>query len=247
MASMAAEVSAATAPRVPRPLDAGAVAVRAEGLVMEYGSAAALRGVGLAVAAGEAVAVVGPSGSGKSTLLHCLAGLVRPTRGTVEAAGTDLGSLGPEALARHRRQYFGFVFQSGLLVADLPLVENVALPLLLDGVARSEALERARRGLEELGVGDLARRRPGQVSGGEAQRVAVARALVNGPAVVFADEPTGALDSANARHVVDVVLAGVGRTGSALVLVTHDMDVARRLDRIVPLRDGVIDQRGPSG
>lgn len=218
----------------------------ASDLWMRFGQTAALRGVALQVDTGEFVAVVGPSGSGKSTLLHCLAGLVPPTSGTVEAGGERLDRLDAEALARHRRRRFGFVFQTGLLVTDLSLQENVALPLMLDGIPRRLALRRAATALEDIGVGRLAPRLPGEVSGGEAQRATIARALVAEPAVVFADEPTGSLDSANADLAVELLLAGVRERGAALLLVTHDLVLADRADRVVSLRDGVIVGDEPS-
>ncbi len=217
-----------------------AMVIAGAGLFMRFGGTVALRDVDVVVSAGEAVSVVGRSGSGKSTLLHCLAGLVVPTAGTVTAGGVRLSDLDAEALARHRRRSFGFVFQSGLLLADLPAVENVALPLLLDGVDRRVAVERARGALAEFDIADLADRLPGAVSGGEAQRIAVARALVADPEVVFADEPTGALDSENADQVADALFNAVRQRHGALLLVTHDHQLAARADRIVVLSDGAV-------
>jgi putative ABC transport system ATP-binding protein len=214
---------------------------------MRFGDTVGLRDVPLQVDAGESVAVVGPSGAGKSTLLHCLAGLVQPTSGTVVAGGERLDRLDAEALARHRRRVFGFVFQAGLLVADLSLEENVALPLMLDGVARRLALRRAAAGLAEVGIQRLASRLPGEVSGGEAQRATIARALVARPRIVFADEPTGSLDSVNAELVLGLLLAAVRDHGAALLLVTHDQAMAGRLDRVVQLRDGRLTGGGEAG
>src|SRR5262249_20925975 len=155
----------------------------------------ALRGIDIEVARGEILAIMGPSGSGKSTLLHCLAAIIRPDAGTVTFDGARIDDLGEGPRTPLRRRTFGFVFQFGQLVPELPAVENVALPLLLDGIARSEAQARAARLFPQLGLDGLEGRRPGEMSGGQAQRVAIARALVTRPAVVFADEPTGSLDS----------------------------------------------------
>ena len=215
-----------------------AVLLEARAVGVAYDATTVLRSVDVAVAAGESMAVVGPSGSGKSTLLHCLAGLVAPTSGEVLLDGEPLPEPGSDASARLRRRRFGFVFQNGLLVADLTVAENVALPLLLDGVPRRAALERAGRELAGLGLAGLADRFPGAVSGGEAQRAAIARALVAEPDVVFADEPTGALDGSNAAGVLELLLAGVRDRGAALLLVTHDRALAVQADRVLTVAGG---------
>ncbi|MBB2902112.1 putative ABC transport system ATP-binding protein [Kineococcus radiotolerans] len=210
----------------------------ARGLVMTYGSTRALDGVDVTVRAGESVAVMGPSGSGKTTLLHVLAGVLRPTSGTVDLAGTDLVALSDAQRTRLRRDDFGFVFQSGQLLAELPAEENAALPLLLAGRPRAAATARARELLARLGLAGMERRRPGELSGGQAQRVAIARALVGSPSVVFADEPTGALDQATGREVLDLLTSAARAGGAALVVVTHDPGVARWCDRTLAMRDG---------
>ena len=212
-----------------------------EGLVKRYGRTRALDGASLAVAAGEAVAVMGPSGSGKTSLLHCLAGIVRPDAGQVLLDGAPVQALGEARRSELRRTRYGFVFQSGQLLGELPAEENVALPLLLAGVDRREAVARARTWLEPLGLRGLGGRRPGELSGGQAQRVAIARALVTGASVVFADEPTGALDSVTGAEVMDVLRGATRAAGAALVLVTHDPAVAAWCDRTVLVRDGRVD------
>ncbi|MEW1958430.1 ABC transporter ATP-binding protein [Kineococcus sp. NPDC059986] len=210
----------------------------ARGLVMAYGPTRALDGVDVTVRAGESVAVMGPSGSGKTTLLHVLAGILRPTAGAVDLAGTDLLALSDAQRTTLRRTDFGFVFQSGQLLSELPAEENAALPLLLAGQSRAAATERAGGLLRRLGLAGTERRRPGELSGGQAQRVAIARALVGRPKVVFADEPTGALDQATGREVLDLLTSVARENGAALVVVTHDAGVARWCDRTLAMRDG---------
>jgi putative ABC transport system ATP-binding protein len=216
--------------------------LEAEHLTKTYGTTVALDGVTLRIDRGEAVAVMGPSGSGKTTLLHCLAGIIAPDAGTVAlhtARGTRLlHTLGPEGRAEVRRRHYGFVFQQGLLLPELTAAENVALPLLVDGVDRREAHDRALRWLDRLGLAGLADRRPGQLSGGQAQRVAVARAQVTEPDVVFADEPTGALDSRTSAQVMDALLESTVGQGRTLVVVTHEPAVGARCDRVLRLLDG---------
>ncbi|NAZ85881.1 ATP-binding cassette domain-containing protein [Kineococcus sp. T90] len=202
------------------------------------GATRALDGVDVALRAGESVAVTGPSGSGKTTLLHCLAGVLRPTSGTVELAGADLTAMSDAHRTRLRRSAVGFVFQSGQLLPELPAQENAALPLMLAGVDRRTATARARELLGALGLGGLELRRPGQLSGGQVQRVAIARALVGSPQVVFADEPTGALDQATGEEVLGTLTGAARRAGAALVVVTHDPAVARWCGRTLAMRDG---------
>jgi putative ABC transport system ATP-binding protein len=202
------------------------------------GTTTALRNLSLDVAPGEIVAVTGRSGSGKSTLLHCLAGIITPGTGEVHYAGRRLDNRPEAERTLLRRTDFGVLFQFGQLVPELTAAENTALPLLLQGVRRHQARAEAVGWLDRLGVADTADARPGQLSGGQAQRVALARALVTGPKVVFADEPTGALDSYAGEKVLTALLAAVRPTGAAVVLVTHDATVAAYADREVVLRDG---------
>jgi putative ABC transport system ATP-binding protein len=198
----------------------------------------ALRGVDLAVGPGEFVAVVGASGSGKSTLLSLLAGLDRPTEGEVLLDGERLDKMSEDGLARLRREKIGFVFQAFHLVPSLTVTENVALPAALGAGSFSDA--RARELLDRVGLGARAGFFPGQLSGGEKQRAAIARALMNDPVAVFADEPTGNLDSANGRAVLELLDAQTRRAGKTLILVTHDAEVASRADRRITLADGRI-------
>ncbi|WP_265447394.1 ABC transporter ATP-binding protein [Flexivirga meconopsidis] len=200
----------------------------------------ALAGVSLAVAPGESVAVMGPSGSGKTTLLHVLAGIVRPDEGDVVWNGNSLRGASDATRTTLRRSEFGFVFQSGQLIPELPAIENVALPLLLGGTDRRQAEARAAALFAPLGLGGLERRRPGELSGGQAQRVAIARALVGTPGVVFADEPTGALDQHTSGEVMHH-LTGLSRhLGASLLIVTHDANVAGWCDRTLHMQDGRI-------
>ena len=208
------------------------------GLVKAFGGSPALAGAGLSLAAGEIVAVTGPSGSGKSTLLHCLAAVVRPDAGTVRYRGRDLTGRPDRELSELRRREFGFVFQFGQLVPELSCLQNVALPLRLGHVPRRQAERTARDWLELLEVADTAGKRPGETSGGQGQRVAIARALVSRPAVLFADEPTGALDSLNGERAMNLLVDIARHTGAAVVLVTHEARVAAYADREVILRDG---------
>ncbi|MET9853157.1 ABC transporter ATP-binding protein [Streptomyces sp. NPDC006450] len=203
-----------------------------------YGATPALDGADFGIRSGEVVAVMGPSGSGKSTLLHCLAGIVTPDAGQVMYDGRAMSTLSDAGRSRLRRGEFGFVFQFGQLVPDLTCLENVALPLRLNRVRRKEAERRAVGWMERLEVADLARKRPGQVSGGQGQRVAVARALVGNPRVLFADEPTGALDSLNGERVIRLLTEAARDTGTAVVLVTHEARVAAYSDREIVVRDG---------
>jgi putative ABC transport system ATP-binding protein len=203
-----------------------------------FGKTTALDGVSISIRPGEIVAVMGPSGSGKSTLLHCLAGILRPDEGEVWFDGERIDALGEGPRTTLRRSSFGFVFQLGQLVSELDLLENVALPLLLAGRPRKEALEGSARWLERLGVDEVAAHRPGEVSAGQSQRAAVARALIHEPHVVFADEPTGALDSLAGEQVMELLVSTSKEQGAAVVLVTHDVRVAAYADREVIVRDG---------
>ncbi|GAA2236800.1 MULTISPECIES: ABC transporter ATP-binding protein [Kitasatospora] len=203
-----------------------------------FGPTKALVGAEMHVRAGEMVAVMGPSGSGKSTMLHCLAGIVPPDSGEVRYDGRLLTGMSDAERSALRRGEFGFVFQFGQLVPELSCLENVALPLRLAGMRRGEAERRAAEWMARLEVDDLSRKRPGEVSGGQGQRVAVARSLVTGPRVIFADEPTGALDSLNGERVMQLFTAAAKESGAAVVLVTHEPRVAAYSDREVIVRDG---------
>jgi putative ABC transport system ATP-binding protein len=205
-----------------------------------FGRTRALRGVSAAIEPGETVAITGPSGSGKSTLLHCLSGIMVPERGEVRYAGRRIDGLDEAARTRLRREAFGIVFQFGRLVPELTAAENVALPLLFGGEGRGESATAARGWLERLDVLDVADARPAELSGGQLQRVAVARALVTGPKAVFADEPTGALDSIAGEKVLGLLLAAARENGSAVVIVTHDNQVAAHADREIVLHDGSV-------
>jgi len=200
----------------------------------------ALRGVSLRVDPGEIVAVTGPSGCGKSTLLHCAAGILRPQAGTVALAGRNLAELSEAERTRVRRTQAGIVLQFGQLVPDLSLQDNVALPLLLEGHDAAAARRAALGWLERVGVAADNEALPRELSGGQNQRAAVARALVTGPAVVFADEPTGSLDSRAGEQMMELLVSSAGDGGAALVIVTHDNLVAAYADREVRLRDGVV-------
>jgi putative ABC transport system ATP-binding protein len=210
----------------------------ATGLRKTYGSTPALDGADFSIRSGEVVAVMGPSGSGKSTLLHCLAGIVRADSGAVRYRGRDLTDMSDGERSALRRADFGFVFQFGQLVPELTCLENVAMPMRLGGARRRAAEAQAAEWLERLEVGDTAGKRPGEISGGQGQRVAVARALVGGPRVVFADEPTGALDSLNGERVMRLLTEAAHETGAAVVLVTHEARVAAYSDREIVVRDG---------
>lgn len=203
-----------------------------------YGATPALDGASFSVHPGEVVAVMGPSGSGKSTLLHCLAGIITPDSGTITYAGRELSAMSDAERSALRRSDFGFVFQFGQLVPELTCVENVALPLRLNGVKRKAAERTAREWMERLEVDGLGAKRPGEVSGGQGQRVAVARALAGSPKVIFADEPTGALDSLNGERVMELLTEAARSSNAAVVLVTHEARVAAYSDRDVTVRDG---------
>jgi putative ABC transport system ATP-binding protein len=193
--------------------------------------------VDLDVAPGDFLAIVGPSGSGKSTLMNLLGCLDRPTTGSYRLAGTDVAGLSDDQLARVRNRTIGFVFQSFNLLPRTTALENVAMPLLYAGVGRSERLQRARDALARLGLGDRLTHEPSELSGGQQQRVAIARALVSQPAIILADEPTGNLDSASGRDVLDL-LHELNDAGTTIVLITHDSDVAVAAKRSVRVRDG---------
>ncbi len=209
-------------------------------LTKTFGSTVALHDASMCLERGEILAVMGPSGSGKSTLLHCLAGIFAPDNGTITFDGRDLTSLSDRDRTRLRRTDFGFVFQFGQLVPELTAIDNIALPLLLAGKRRRAAYDQARSWFPRLDLAGLEQRRTGELSGGQAQRIAVGRALVTGPKVLFADEPTGALDSLTGEKVMDLMVDTVRDEGTSVVLVTHDARVASHADRQITVRDGQV-------
>ena len=218
--------------------------IEAVDLVKTYDSGAntvaALRGVSLSVTRGEMVAIMGPSGCGKTTLLNCLSGLDTIDSGVVRIEGTDLATLSDHDKTLYRARRMGFVFQTYNLLPVLSAVENVELPLVVSGVDSREARERALEALEAVGLREWAEHWPGQLSGGQRQRVTIARALVNNPAIVWADEPTGNLDSQMADEVMELLEALNRDQGQTFVIVTHDPAVGKRCDRIIRMRDGEI-------
>ena len=220
-------------------------AITAQGLVKTYmrgqSPVHALAGINLSLPQGTQVAIMGPSGSGKTTLLHCLAGVLRPTAGRITVGGVETTSLSERAMSAMRLRSFGFVFQDGQLLPELPCEENIAMPLMLAGAAKAEAIAKARSILVNLGLDGAGRARPGQLSGGQAQRVAIGRALATDPAVIFADEPTGALDQATGAEVMGLLTSACSATGATLILVTHDAGVASRGPHTIHMRDGLID------
>jgi putative ABC transport system ATP-binding protein len=222
------------------------VTIQASGVTRVYEldgvSVPALRGVSLEIAAGDYVAIVGPSGSGKSTLMHLLGGLDRPTAGQLLIGGRDVATLSAPDMARLRNETIGFVFQAFHLLPRTTAVDNVALPLVYRGLGARQRRARATATLERVGLGHRLHHRPNQLSGGEQQRVAIARALVTDPAVLLADEPTGNLDTATGEAVLALLEELNADSGVALVLVTHDRDVAARARRQIVMRDGVIAQ-----
>jgi putative ABC transport system ATP-binding protein len=218
-------------------------AIALGGVNLSLGQGAArvhiLKDIGLDIGRGEAIGLVGPSGSGKSTLLMVMAGLERPDTGTVTVAGEDLGALDEDALARFRGRNVGIVFQSFHLIPTMTALENVAVPLEMAGAA--DTYERARRELAAVGLADRLGHYPAELSGGEQQRVAVARALAPNPAILVADEPTGNLDEATGKQIIDLLFAGHEERKTTLILVTHDHALAARCERVVRLRSGRID------
>ncbi|MEU4065961.1 ATP-binding cassette domain-containing protein [Streptomyces wedmorensis] len=219
------------------------IILRAEGVDLFYGSHQAVSSADFTLERGEVAAIMGSSGSGKSSLLYCLAGVLPPASGRVIFDGVELGSLPDGELSALRRGRLGFVFQYGELLPELTVEENAALPLRLAGISKEHAHAVAAQVLRRLGMGDLLRRRTSKLSGGQSQRVAVARALVHRPDVVFADEPTGALDSGNAETVLNEFLQLARRQKTAVVIVTHAADIAAKADKQYTMADGVLTPR----
>jgi putative ABC transport system ATP-binding protein len=218
--------------------------IEAQGIHKAFGQTPALRGASVIVGPGEILAIMGPSGSGKSTLLHCLAGIFPPDQGEVKFDGQLLNAMSEAERTKLRRTAFGFVFQFGQLVPELTAADNVALPLLLNRTRRKVAYKTADTWLDKLGIGGKGRNRTGELSGGEAQRVAIARALAMAPKVIFADEPTGSLDSLTGEKVMDLLTDLTREQGTTLVLVTHDARIAAYADRVATVRDGVVSSVG---
>lgn len=214
--------------------------IEAKQISYAFGVTPALREVSVAIGAGESVAIMGRSGSGKSTLLHCLAGLLVPDEGEVWFQDHRLDNTSDAQRSAQRLVHMGMVFQFGHLVPELSLIENVALPLMATGTKRIDAEARAAKLLERLDVSELADRRPAEVSGGQMQRAAIARSLVHRPAVVFADEPTGALDSVTGQLALEAMLSAARLDGAAVVIVTHEARLASYCDREIVMRDGIV-------
>jgi len=221
------------------------IAIEATDVVLNFGQTSALRGATVAVRKSEILAIMGPSGSGKSTLLHCLAGILVPQSGAITFDGQRIDALGENERSALRRDRFGFVFQFGQLVPELTAEENVALPLLLGGVRREPALKEARTWFGRLGLDGLERRRSGELSGGQAQRIALARGLVAKPEILFADEPTGSLDSLTGEQVMNLLVASAREQGTTVIVVTHEARVAAYADREVIVRDGKVTSLAP--
>lgn len=200
----------------------------------------ALRGANLAIQEGEIVAIMGPSGSGKSTLLHCLAGILRADSGEVIFDGENINKLSDKKRNQLRREQFGFVFQFSQLVPELTALDNVALPLLINGVKKSESYLEAQRWLKKVGVESIAQHIPGELSGGQAQRVAIARSMIIKPRILFADEPTGSLDSYNSEKVMELFIKTAREHNTTVVMVTHESTIAAYADREVIVRDGLV-------
>ena len=200
----------------------------------------ALDNVNLDIVAGSSLSIMGPSGSGKTTLLHVLAGILKPTQGTVVYKNRNMATLPDAYRTRLRRSDFGFVFQSGQLIEELSAEENVALPLMLSGADYKKAVAAASDWLERLGLQQLASHRPGEMSRGQRQRIAIARALAISPSVIFADEPTGALDQATGEQIIELLTGWCARTGASLIMVTHDPNVARSCQMTIHMQDGRI-------
>jgi putative ABC transport system ATP-binding protein len=214
--------------------------LQAKDVKKSFGLTPALQGANLDVRRGEILAIMGPSGSGKSTLLHCIAGIFKPDEGEILFDGRRLDQMNEETRTKLRRNSFGFVFQFGQLVPELTAEDNIALPLLLNRVNRNEAYKRARSWFGRLGIEGMEKHRTGEMSGGQSQRVALARALVIEPKILFADEPTGSLDSLASEQVMELLVSAAREQGTTVILVTHDPRIAAYADREVMVRDGKV-------
>lgn len=221
--------------------------LEAKDITKTFGLTPALQGASLGIKQGEILAIMGPSGSGKSTLLHCLAGIFAPDHGEILFGGKRLDQMDEETRTKLRRTAFGFVFQFGQLVPELTAEDNIALPLLLNKVNRKEAYKRAHTWFKRLGIEGMEQHRAGELSGGQAQRVALARALVIQPRLIFADEPTGALDSMASEQVMELLVDAAREQGTTVVLVTHDPRIAAYADREVIVRDGRVTTASKAG
>lgn len=214
--------------------------ISAKNIKKSYGQTEVLHGVSLDVKQGEVLAIMGPSGSGKSTLLHSLAAIIPVDSGEIVFGGHNIGKFSDNKRSILRRTAFGFVFQFSQLVPELSVIDNVALPLLLNGVSRNKAYAEAKRWLEAVGLSDKHDSTPGEISGGQAQRVAIARAMVAQPKILFADEPTGSLDSLNSEHVMELFIKTAKDNGTTVIMVTHEPTIAAYADREIVVRDGII-------
>jgi putative ABC transport system ATP-binding protein len=214
--------------------------ISAKNIKKSYGKTEILHGVSLDVKQGEVLAIMGPSGSGKSTLLHSLAAIISVDSGEIILDGRNIGKLSDNKRSILRRTVFGFVFQFSQLVPELTVIDNVALPLLLNGVNRNEAYKEAKKWLGGVGLTDKYESTPGEISGGQAQRVAIARAMVVQPKILFADEPTGSLDSLNSEHVMELFIKTAKDHGTTVIMVTHEPSIAAYADREIVVRDGQI-------
>lgn len=214
--------------------------ISAKNIKKSYGQTKVLHGVSLDVKQGEVLAIMGPSGSGKSTLLHSLAAIIPVDSGEIIFGGRNIGKFSDNKRSILRRTAFGFVFQFSQLVPELSVIDNVALPLLLNGVSRNKAYAEAKRWLEAVGLSDKHDSTPGEISGGQAQRVAIARAMVAQPKILFADEPTGSLDSLNSEHVMELFIKTAKDNGTTVIMVTHEPTIAAYADREIVVRDGII-------
>lgn len=216
------------------------VIISAKNVKKSYGQTEVLHGISLDVGHGEVLAIMGPSGSGKSTLLHSLAAIIPVDSGEITFGGRNIGKLSDTKRSILRRTAFGFVFQFSQLVPELSVIDNVALPLLLNGVSRNKAYEQAKKWLEAVGLTDKSGSTPGEISGGQAQRVAIARAMVVRPKILFADEPTGSLDSLNSEHIMELFIKTAKDNGTTVIMVTHEPSIAAYADREIVVRDGYI-------
>lgn len=217
--------------------------ISARGLRKNFGKIQILRGIDLDVRDGEILAIMGPSGSGKSTLLHCLAGILSASDGSIIYAGRDLAHEKPKSLAKLRRNDFGFIFQFGELVPEMPVRSNIALPLLLRGERKKSAYKIADEWVSRVGLSELSRALPPTLSGGETQRAAIARAMAINPKIIFADEPTGSLDSINEQKILELFTRLAREFNKTIIMVTHSEKIAAHADRIINLKDGQIEPK----